>query len=230
MNLIFDIGYNKGEFASKCFKKHPSCQVIGVDANLSLIYNKQQMTEQLVLIHALVASGEKEYEDFYIEPYQNGISTASLNFMENSRFTRGSKNLPPNSANWSIKTQVRTTTLDQLIEKYGAPELIKIDVEGYEYEVLKGLSQKQNKICFEWHEEEYDTLLNIIKHLQSIDYNEFGVIGYFDEGSVFEKATYSERGDPYLEEPTAYYTWKELGIEELVSPERRVNYGMMWCK
>ncbi len=230
MKLIFDIGYNKGDFAAECFKRYPQCRVIGVEANLSLIYDKPQTTEELILVHALVASGEKEYENFFIEPTQSGISTASTHFMDNSRFSRGSKNLPPHSANWSTKTQVQTITVDRLIETYGVPHLIKIDVEGYEYEVLKGLSQKQNKICFEWHEEEYDILLNIVEHLQNIGYNEFGVIGYFDEGDVFEKATYSDRGDPYLVEPRAYYKWKELGIEELISPERRVNYGMMWCK
>ncbi len=229
MKLIFDIGYNKGEFAQECFRLYPDCKVVGVEANLSLIYNNQS-TESMVLLHALASSGENQYEDFYIEPNQSGISTASTMFMKNSRFTKGSKNLNPNSARWSLKTKVKTLTIDDMVKTYGIPDLIKIDVEGYEYEVLRGLTQKQNKICFEWHEEEYDTLLKIIEHLQNLGYNEFGIIGYFDEGDVFDNVTYSDKGDPYLQEPEEYCSWKDIDVQRLVNPERRVNYGMVFAK
>ncbi|RYY85282.1 MAG: FkbM family methyltransferase [Chitinophagaceae bacterium] len=36
--------------------------------------------------------------------------------------------------------EVEVTTLDALIARYGRPQFIKIDVEGYELEVIKGLS------------------------------------------------------------------------------------------
>ena len=162
MNLIFDIGYNKGEFADVCFRAHPQCRVVGVEANVSLTYGKSN-TQNFILLNALVSSGANTHEDFYIEPNQSGISTASLHFMQNSRFTKGSKNLRPNSANWAVKTRVPTTTLDAMVSAYGPPDLIKIDVEGYEYEVIQGLSSKQKMICFEWHEEEYENLLKIVK-------------------------------------------------------------------
>jgi len=41
---------------------------------------------------------------------------------------------------WSEPITVETTTLDRLIEEYGRPVFCKIDVEGYEVEVLRGLS------------------------------------------------------------------------------------------
>ena len=39
---------------------------------------------------------------------------------------------------WDEEINVDTTTLDQLINDYGHPKYIKIDVEGFELEVLKG--------------------------------------------------------------------------------------------
>jgi hypothetical protein len=45
---------------------------------------------------------------------------------------------------------IEQTTIDNLIEKFGNPAFIKIDVEGYELEVLKGLSKETNLISFEY--------------------------------------------------------------------------------
>jgi FkbM family methyltransferase len=47
--------------------------------------------------------------------------------------------------------QVPVTTLDRAIAKYGKPSYCKIDVEGWELEVLKGLSQPIPLLSFEYH-------------------------------------------------------------------------------
>jgi len=53
-------------------------------------------------------------------------------------------------SNWDQKQEVEMETLDNLIMKYGVPQFIKVDVEGYEFEVLKGLSQPVKIISFEY--------------------------------------------------------------------------------
>lgn len=47
------------------------------------------------------------------------------------------------------KTTVSLTTLDQLIETYGVPRFCKIDTEGFEAEVLSGLSTAIPALSFE---------------------------------------------------------------------------------
>jgi len=231
MNLIFDIGYNHGEFTQECFKKYPLCRVIGVEANEDLFYGSKK-DKRLYMVHAAASDKDDSYVDFFVEPHQDGISTVSEDFMNNSRFCKGSKYLNPKSANWSRPVKTKTVTLSRLIKDHGTPDLIKVDVEGYEYEVLLGLTKKAHKICFECHEEEKKKLTRIVKHLYNIGYNEFGFIGYFEEGDVFEKITFSEHGDPYLVEPTEYFSWQELKkeLDKCFIEDRRINYGMVWCR
>lgn len=69
---------------------------------------------------------------------------------------------------WDKKQQIMLTTLDTLIGQFGNPGFIKIDVEGYEYEVLKGLTQATGVISFEFTPEYLDATLMSLKHLQSI--------------------------------------------------------------
>ncbi len=47
--------------------------------------------------------------------------------------------------------EVPVTTLDQAIKRYGTPRFCKIDVEGYEFEVLKGLSRSLPVLSIEYH-------------------------------------------------------------------------------
>ena len=51
---------------------------------------------------------------------------------------------------WDSRERVEVTTLDALIAAHGLPRLIKIDVEGFEAEVVAGLSQPVPWVAFEY--------------------------------------------------------------------------------
>ena len=74
---------------------------------------------------------------------------------------------------WDQKITVEMTTLDDLIKIYGLPNYIKIDVEGFELDVLLGLSQKAGIISFEFTSEFFDQVTKCLGHLKQIGYREF---------------------------------------------------------
>lgn len=63
--------------------------------------------------------------------------------------------------------QVPITTLDQAIDEHGLPQFCKIDVEGYEWEVLKGLSRPLPSLSIEYHhtEKDIEKIFNCVDHL-----------------------------------------------------------------
>ena len=91
-------------------------------------------------------SHDNRVETLYIDPGQLGISTASKDFMEKSRFKKGNLSLPLDNSSWDVAAEVLTITLDTMIDKWGTPDLIKIDVEGYEINVLFGAKKKIREI------------------------------------------------------------------------------------
>lgn len=64
----------------------------------------------------------------------------------------GSSSLVPGwSKNLKSVIQVRVLTLDEMIREHGIPDYIKMDAEGYEHEILKGLTQPIPLVSFEYH-------------------------------------------------------------------------------
>jgi FkbM family methyltransferase len=69
---------------------------------------------------------------------------------------------------WEQKQVVEVTTLDKLIRQFGMPAFIKIDVEGFEFEVLSGLSQRVKALSFEFVPECLDAAFRCVQHLASL--------------------------------------------------------------
>lgn len=206
--LIFDIGANTGNFSEECLSAYPDCSIVAVEANdslISVLKDKFSNHNNMTILNYLVSSINNEHIDFYLGNV-NTISTASRDWMSLSRFA--------NECHWKTVLKKETINLDRLIQIYGSPDLIKIDVEGYELEVIKGLTSKQSEICFEWTEEQYVNLNQIIEYLSILGYQNFGF-------------TYQ---DDYLIRPTIYSDWDSCGIHNNIQPDRKKLWGMVWVK
>ena len=85
---------------------------------------------------------------------------------------------------WDRTETVPVTTLDRLIDEFDLPAFIKLDVEGYEPQVLEGLSRPVPALCFEWIPQATDRLERCIRRLQDLGLTAFAHSFY--ESYVFE--------------------------------------------
>jgi FkbM family methyltransferase len=201
---IYDIGANVGKFAEVAFQLYPEAHVVMVEPNERIAqYLATKFRNKAATVIERVVSKVSDVEvDFYISNADT-ISTASTEWVTNSRFT--------GKYNWQ-RTIKKTITIDKILEKFPSPQIIKIDVEGYEFEAIQGLTKKQNKICFEWAEEQEHNVRSVVEYLENLGYDQFGFI----------------HGDEYLVEPKTWLTGQECLKQMDMKPERKETWGMVW--
>ncbi|MHB2267359.1 FkbM family methyltransferase [Aliihoeflea sp. PC F10.4] len=77
---------------------------------------------------------------------------------------------------WDRSAMVEMTTLDALIDRYGLPAFVKIDVEGFEDQVLSGLSLPVPALAFEFLPALRDVTEACISRLESLGRYRFNLM------------------------------------------------------
>ena len=77
---------------------------------------------------------------------------------------------------WDETAEIEMTTLDALIAEHGRPAFIKIDVEGFEDQVLAGLSQPVPALAFEFLPSMPEVAEACIMRLESLGRYEFNLM------------------------------------------------------
>ena len=165
--LCFDVGANIGN-RTEAFLEI-GARVVAVEPQAEcarILREKFHANPNFTLIEA--ALGDSEREADMLISNANVLSSLSSEWvqtvMASGRFA---------GYNWDRKQKVTITTLDHLVMAYGEPAFVKIDVEGFEYQVLRGLSRPVRSLSFEFVPEFGDAALRVISHLQSLGNVEF---------------------------------------------------------
>ena len=165
--LIFDIGANKGNKV-KAFLKM-GFKVIAVEPEkkaLSTLRWRFANNKNVTIVDQGV-SDKKGTLDIHIADSRSGLNTLSDKWV-NTLETENDNRLDKKHA-FKKSYKINVTTLDLLFAKYGNPYFIKIDVEGFEVNALKGMNQLPSLLSFETNLPEFiDETLECIQRLQDL--------------------------------------------------------------
>ena len=161
-DICFDIGANVGN-RTKVFLRLGAWVVAVEPQQRCINLLKQAFGDHPRLQLVQRALGEADGQAELLISEANTISTLSAEWIEavknSGRFSEYS---------WDKKQVVQLTTMDSLIAEYGVPAFIKIDVEGFEFQVIRGLSRSVRVLSLEFTPEFMDAALQCIEHLQRL--------------------------------------------------------------
>ena len=116
------------------------------------------------------------------------VSSLSAEWVERVGGSSGFKGV-----RWEREERVETTTLDALISEHGLPKFCKMDIEGFELEALKGLSQSIEYISFEFLPSAIDIALKCLDYLEGLGKYEFNILE--EEIPIFRSSKWTSTGE-----------------------------------
>jgi FkbM family methyltransferase len=189
--LCFDVGANVGNKTEKFLSYGAS--VICIEPQTycnSILESKFSTNEKVKIIKTALGSSESTSSMFISDHHT--LSTMSSDFMSETKKQRF-KNVV-----WGKEEIVTVSTLDNMIKTFGIPKYCKIDVEGYEVEILKGLSTKIKYISIEFVPELKGKTFECIDLINKLGKYEYNYIDGETEDFVFNNWVDSETIISYL--------------------------------
>jgi FkbM family methyltransferase len=144
--LVFDVGANLGNYAN-IFRQR-GARVIAIEPQ-PFCYRFLNLRFLFIPLVRVIPAGAGSKPGNISMTSSTAHTLSSMN-REWIQKVNESKRFQGSQAKWNKTINVPVVTLDSLVEKYGKPDYIKIDVEGFEVQVLQGLSQAVPSISFEF--------------------------------------------------------------------------------
>lgn len=168
-DLAFDIGAHVGDRTASF--RRLGARVVAVEPQPAVFRALRLLhgSDPMVTLRRAAVGASEGHVRFFINSANPTVSTAAQDLVDAA----------PGDAAWSdqvwdhsIETPV--TTLDALIAAHGLPDFVKIDVEGYEAEVLRGLSHPIRNLAVEFTTLQRDVAiraLGLLRDLGAYRYN-----------------------------------------------------------
>lgn len=156
--LCFDIGANIGSRSRALLDI--GARVVAVDPHPDCARTLREIPN-LTVVEA--AAGDRVGEADLLLTSASTISSMAPDWIKSVRASGRFAEFT-----WDQRIRVPVVTLDELIACHGRPDFVKVDVEGYEREVIAGLSRPVPLLCFEFAPECYNGAAECVSMLKTL--------------------------------------------------------------
>lgn len=142
-NLIFDVGANLG-YKSVIFLDIVKNVVAFEPSSRLCDYLENRFKTRNLIVYNCALGSHPHFTHFYVVEDNEAYNSLNKKHIETTAYKRGIATI-----NTVKPKPIKVEVLENFIKTLGIPKYIKIDVEGYELEVLKGLKTAVSVISFE---------------------------------------------------------------------------------
>ncbi len=196
-DLAFDIGAHVGDRVASF--RRLGARVVAVEPQPALVRVLRFLygRKRNVVIEAVLVGVSIGRADLRINVDNPTISTASAAFVDAADGAPGWE-----GQRWTRMIRMPVTTLDTLIARHGTPAFIKIDVEGFEADVLAGLTKPVKALSFEFTTIQRDVAHRCIERCAALGFSTFNAA--LGESQMLVGESMDVRaGDPALDRRAA---------------------------
>jgi len=167
-DLCFDLGAHLGNRTEAWH--YLGAIVVAVEPQpLCMAYMQKRLGKHKNIFFVEKAVGDKErHATMYINQLSPTIST-----LADEAWRQTIANDATYECVWEETITVEVTTLDALITTYGVPAFCKLDIENYEAEALKGLSQAIPAVSVEFYPKTTQRAIECIELLENLGKYEY---------------------------------------------------------
>lgn len=167
-DLVFDIGANVGDRTAVFLSL--GARVVAIEPQPACVDRLRRRFGGRITV-AATALGPAEGEAEMLVSNADTVSTLSRDWVESAARTRRFGE----SVRWDARATVPVSTFDALIARHGVPAFAKIDVEGYEAEVLAGLTRALPCVSLEFVAERPGATEACVRRLESLGMRRFNL-------------------------------------------------------